>query len=86
MISEMPVAIRATRTWKTRRWLKTRYRSIQYDARFADGREEHDVNLDAILQGARFPADYRSTLEGARRACPEEGAGLWVDYPYGRPL
>lgn len=86
MTSEMPTAIRATATWKTRRWLRSRYRSIHYDARFADGREEYGVDLNAVLQGARFPADYRSTRDGADRACPEEGAGAWVDYPFGWPL
>jgi hypothetical protein len=53
-----------------------------YDVRFADGREEHGVDLNAVLQGARFPADYWSTLDGANHACPEEGTGPWVDYPY----
>lgn len=82
----MPTAIRATAYWKTRRWLRSRHLSIRYDARFADGREEYDVDLDAVLQGSRYPADYRSTKNGARAACPEEGTGAWVDYPYGQPL
>ncbi|MET0714915.1 MAG: hypothetical protein ABWY57_08370 [Mycetocola sp.] len=86
MSSEMPIAIRATASWKTRRWLRTRYGSMQYDARFADGREERGVNLNSTLQGARYPADYWSTVNGADSACPEEGAGPWVDYPGGRPL
>ncbi|SCB92726.1 hypothetical protein GA0061083_1590 [Pseudarthrobacter enclensis] len=86
MSSEIPVAIRASASWRRRRWLKSRYRSISYDARFADWREEYGVNLDSVLQGARFPADYWATRQGARSACPEEGTGLWVDYPYGRPL
>lgn len=86
MSSQMPVAIRAAASWKRRRWLKSRYRSIRYDARFADGREEQGVDLNAVLQGARFPADYWSTRNGVDLACPEEGTGLWVDYPYGRPV
>lgn len=86
METPLPVAVRATASWKQRRWLKTRYRSIRYDVRFADGREEYGVHLDAVLQGARYPADYWSTVKGADRACPKEGAGPWVDYPYGRPL
>ncbi|SLK00884.1 hypothetical protein SAMN06272721_103188 [Arthrobacter sp. P2b] len=61
MSSQMPVAIRAAVSWKRRRSLKSRYRSIRYDACFADGREEHGVELNAILQGARFPADYWSS-------------------------
>lgn len=55
--------------------MRSRYRSVLYDARFADGREEYGVDLNAVLQGARFPADYRSTRDGADRACPEEGGG-----------
>ncbi len=85
MSSDMPVAIRATASWE-RRWLRTRYRSIRYDVRFADGREEQSVDVNAVLQGARYPADYWSTLNGAELACPEDGTGQWVDYPYGRPL
>lgn len=50
----MPVAIRAAASWKGRRWLKLRYRSIRYDVRFVDGREEHGVDLNAVLQGARL--------------------------------
>jgi hypothetical protein len=49
--------------------------SIRYDARFADGREEHGVDLNAVLQGSRFPADCWSTKNGARDACPDEGTG-----------
>ena len=86
MSSQMPIAIRATTHWKTRRWLTSRYLSTRYDARFADGREEYDVNLDALLQGSRYPADDWSTKNGRDHACPEEGTGAWVDYPYGRPL
>lgn len=86
MTTQLPIAVRAAAAWKTRRWLKSRYRSIRYDVRFPDGREELGVNLHAVLQGARFPADYWSTVKGARRACPEEGTGAWVDYPFGRPL
>lgn len=82
----MPVAIRAVASWERRRWLKSRYRSMRYDARFADGREEYGVDLNAVLKGARFPADYWSIRNGARRVCPESGTGSWVDYPYGRPL
>lgn len=58
MSSQMPIAIRATAYWMTRRWLKSRYLSIRYDARFADGREKRGADLDAALQGSNFPADY----------------------------
>ncbi|WP_165788331.1 hypothetical protein [Arthrobacter glacialis] len=85
--AELPVAVRASASWKRRaQWPKTRYRSIQYDARFADGREEQGVKIDEVLQGWRYPADAWCVRGGAEKECPEEGAGPWVDYPYGRPL
>lgn len=84
---ELPVAVRASSSWKQRpRWPRRRYRSFNWDVRFADGREEADVNIDKVLQGARFPADYWCVRKGAEGECPEEGIGPWVDYPYGRPL
>lgn len=42
--------MRAAASGKRRRWLKNRYRGMQYDARFADGREEFGVDLTAVLQ------------------------------------
>ncbi len=79
------VAVKATSVTRQRRTLILR-RSIPfshnvYDVRFADGTVRHEVNLDAVLQGGRYPADYWSTQHGADRA-----VGMWVDYPYGRPL
>lgn len=85
----MPVAVRATALWAQRRWSKRSYRFFHYDLRFADGTELHDLNgteFDRLLQGHRFPADMHSTRNGAQTACPEEGAGQWVGYPYGMPL
>ena len=85
--AELPVAVRASASWeRRRRWPRTRYRSIQYDARFADGREERDVKIDAVLQGWRYPADAWCARNGAKQECPEEGIGPWVDYPYGQPI
>ncbi|WP_104087146.1 hypothetical protein [Arthrobacter sp. GMC3] len=85
--AEMPVAVRASASWERRtRWPKTRYRHIQWDARFRDGREEFGVKIDQVLQGWRYPADAWCVRAGAERECPEEGIGLWVDYPYGQPL
>ncbi|WP_411734643.1 hypothetical protein [Paeniglutamicibacter sp.] len=85
--AELPIAVRASASWKRRRhWPKTRYRSVQHDARFADGREEQGVRIDAVLQGWRYPADPWCVRDGAEKECPEEGIGPWVDYPYGRPL
>ncbi|MEG9247818.1 hypothetical protein V6S67_06960 [Arthrobacter sp. Soc17.1.1.1] len=79
------VAVRATEVTKQRRTLILR-RSVPwshnaYDVRYADGTVRHDVNLNAELKGGRYPADFWTTERGARAAI-----GVWVDYPYGRPL
>lgn len=81
----MPPATVHAGQWR-RPWWKARYRVIRCDARFADGDEEHDVDLNAVLQEARFPADHWCTLNGAKDACPPAGVGPWVEHPYGRPL
>jgi hypothetical protein len=82
----MPVAVRATSVWTKSRWLKTPRRYFGFEVRFADGREQRVESLDRALQGSRYPADAWSTRKGAETACPKEGRGEWVDYPYGRPL
>ena len=85
--AELPVAVPASATRKHRRhWPSTRYRSIQCDARFADGREEQDATIDRALQGWCYPADAWCVRHGAEQQCPEEGTGQGVDHPYGRPL
>ena len=56
--AELPIAVCASVSWRRRRhWHRTRYRNIRYDARFADGREELDIEIDAVLHGWRYPAD-----------------------------
>ncbi len=81
----MPVAVRAIRVTKPHRTLilrRTKLRSfITFDVRYADGTVQPDVDLDAVLKGGSYPADYWTTRHGARAA-----VGEWVDYPYGRPL
>lgn len=87
--SELPIAIRATASWARSRWLRRSERTFRYDARFADGREERGLDrhaVDRLLQGARYPADTDTVLRGAESACPDDGIGPWVDYPWGRPL
>jgi hypothetical protein len=61
-------------------------RALSYDARFEDGHVERGVDVDKVLQGARFPADYWVTRKGADAACPEIGTGTWVAYATGAPL
>jgi hypothetical protein len=81
----LPMAVRATA--ELRRTLIGRKRRIfRYDARFADGRVAHDVRIDQVLQGRRFPADAWATRGAAEATCPETGPGDWVEYPTGRRL
>ncbi len=86
MDSQLPVAFRATAYRSRTRWLKRPFRDFRYDARFADGREEHDVNQGVVLQSGHYPADAHVVRKGAENACPEEGVGPWVDYPWGKPI
>ena len=81
----LPVAVRATARVEMS-LLRRRRRVVRYDARFADGRVERDVNLDSVLQGRRLPADAWATRDAAEAACPEVGTGTWVEYATGRPL
>ncbi len=79
------VAVKATRVTRQRRTLILRRSVAQphivYATRSADGTVRNDVDLNAVLQGGRYPADFWTTRHGADRA-----VGTWVDYPYGRPL
>ena len=82
----LPVAVRVTLVTRKRRSLIFGRRYYSYDVRFKDGEIQQDVNLDAVLQGARFPADYRAVKHGAMAVAGDGAPGKWVDYPYGRPL
>ncbi len=79
------MAIRATATTETR-LLRGQRRVVRYDVRYPDGRAEQDVNLDRVRQGGRFPADAQATRVAASAACPDVGAGDWVEYATGRGL
>jgi hypothetical protein len=63
-----------------------RERVIRYDARYADGHIERNVNADDVLNGQHLPADAWVTRNAADAACPEMGTGPWVKYATGRPL
>ena len=86
----MPVHVRATWVAREGRSLILRRprlrRGIVYDVRFADGTVHHEVHLSTVLQGARFPADYSAVVRGAEAVAGDGTPGVWVDYPYGRPL
>jgi hypothetical protein len=82
----LPVHVRATIVTRKRPSLIFGRTYYSYDVRFQDGKVEQDVNLDAVLQGARYPADYHTVKEGAQAVAGDGAPGEWVDYPYGRPL
>lgn len=82
----LPVHVRATRVTRKRPSFFFGKRYFTYDVRFKDGAVQCDVNLDAVLQGSRFPADYHSVKQGAQAVAGDGVPGEWVDYPYGRPL
>jgi hypothetical protein len=84
-ISGLPTALRASASLK-RTPFGRRKRVFIYDAYYADGQVETDVNADKVLDGQRFPADAWTTRQSAEAACPEVGAGLWVEYASGRTL
>jgi hypothetical protein len=80
-----PSALRATSSLRTTLFGR-RKRVVRYDARYADGHIEEDVNADEVLDGRHLPADAWATRDAAEAACPEVGTGPWVEYATGRPL
>jgi hypothetical protein len=79
-----PTALRAVTSSRTT--LFGRKRVVRYDARYADGHVEHNVNADRVLDGQHLPADAWATRDAAEAACPELGTGPWVEYATGRLL
>lgn len=80
-----PVALRAVRSSRATLFGR-RKRVISYDARYADGHVEQNVNADEVLDGRHLPADASATRNAAEAACPAVGAGPWVEYATGRLL
>lgn len=80
-----PTALRAVASSRTTLFGRRR-RVIHYDARYADGHVEHDVDADQVLDGQHLPADAWATRNAAETACPEVGTGPWVESDTGRLL
>ena len=85
MVTARPTVLRATASSRTTLFGR-RKRAIRYDARYADGHVEHNVNADEVLDGQHLPADAYATRDAAVAACPEVGTGPWVEYATGRLL
>lgn len=86
MTNELPVHVRATKYIKPRRLLILGGPYYIFDVQFRNGEIEHDVDLDAALNGGRYPADYWSTMRGALAVAGDGVPGRWVNYPYGHPI
>ena len=80
-----PTALRATASSRTTLFGRRR-RVVRYDARYADGHVEHNVDVDVVLDGQHLPADAWATRGAAEAACPQVGTGRWVEYATGRLL
>ena len=71
MATELQVHVRATRFMKPRRLLILGGPYYIFDVRFRDGEIQHDVDLDAALNGGKYPADYwRSEERRVGKECP----------------
>jgi hypothetical protein len=79
---DLPVAFRARSRVEPSRWLRRPKRVLSYDARWADGREQLDVDLVELMY-RRAPADYAVTRDAMLANCPEAGTGRWVWYAWG---
>ncbi len=76
------MAFRAEARVEKSRWRRRPRRVLHYDARWADGRVERDVDLVGLMY-RRAPADYVVVKKAIDDHCPAEGAGPWIGYPYG---
>lgn len=82
----LPVHVRATRVTRKRPSFFFGRGYFTYDVRYENGDVHSNVDLNKVLHGSRFPADYHAALNGARAVAGDGSPGQWVDYPYGRPL
>lgn len=76
--TEQPVAVRATAFIRPSKRRHRRVRLVTYDAYWADGRLDFDVDLPAMMYRG-FPADFAAIDESVHSHCPEAGTGQWVD-------
>jgi hypothetical protein len=83
---KLPMHVRATRITRKRPSIFFGRGYFIYDVRFESGEVQSNVDLNKVLQGSRFPADYHSVMKGARAVAGDGVPGKWVDYPYGRRL
>jgi hypothetical protein len=87
MSAERPDVFRAVACMEPSRWwwITRPRRILHYDAFWDDGRIEYDVDLVEYMY-RRAPADYSVVKKAIDDACPPEGTGAWVEYPYGNIL
>ncbi|MBX0301119.1 hypothetical protein K2F54_14180 [Cryobacterium sp. 1639] len=76
--AEKPVVVRARAFIGPSRWLQRPVRKVRYDARWADGRVDVDVDLVAAMYRG-WPADFQPIRDAVHEYCPEIGPGWWVN-------
>ena len=74
---EHPVAVRAMAFTRPSRWRHRPVRLVRYDAYWAGGRVDFDVNLSKLMYRGS-PADFAAIEESVHDHCPEAGTGHWV--------
>ncbi|WEO76413.1 DUF202 domain-containing protein [Cryobacterium sp. SO2] len=72
------VAVRATGFIGESRWRRRPVSRVRYDALWADGRVEFDVNLTAAMYRG-WPTDFEPISDSVHANCPEVGTGRWVN-------
>ncbi|WP_146188087.1 hypothetical protein [Mycetocola zhujimingii] len=76
---QRPMAFRATAYLRTSWWSRREVRAFRYDALWADGRVDRDIDLVKVMyQGA--PPDFATTSKAMHDGCPDVGIGPWIEY------
>ncbi|MBP3037085.1 hypothetical protein J2M53_12615 [Arthrobacter sp. zg-ZUI100] len=81
--ADQPVAVRARAHMGTSKWLHRPVRLVCYDARWADGHVEFDVNIYKEVFRGRHTTDKDDIFQSMHATCPEVGTGQWVHVSYG---
>ncbi len=63
-------------------WRRRPVRTFRYDALWADGRVDRDIDLVKVMY-MNAPADYQVTKRAMLEHCPATGTGQWVGYATG---
>ena len=81
--ADQPVAVRARAHIGTSKWLRRPVRLVCYDARWANGRVEFDVNIYKVVLREMHTTDKEAIFQSMNATCPEAGIGQWVHVRFG---